>query len=864
MTKLEKYNEKRDFNITDEPEGKAVKSKGNKNKGLRFAVQLHAASRLHYDFRLEWEGVLLSWAVPKGPSFDPKDKRLAVRVEDHPLEYRSFEGTIPEGEYGGGTVMLWDEGTWKPLGDFGKEMEAGALKFSLNGKRLKGNWTLIKMKPKSGEKDNNWLLIKEKDEFTQVGSGIEDFNTSIKSHRTMAEISEDKEYDENEENEKPSKISSGTDFARGGALPFDKIEVMLSKLKDKPPAGDGWIHEIKFDGYRMVTYLEDGKVRMISRNGLDWSDKFPSIVSAFKDWSPGNMILDGEVVSFDEDGVSDFQRLQSSFKKKDDSSLKYIVFDLLAMGSKDLRGRPIEDRKEILYGILDGSPPNILYSFHQKGAGQTAFKDNCKKGLEGIISKKVGSKYVPGRSDSWLKIKCGNRQEFIIGGYTTTEKSSTGLSSLLLGVFDEKNIKYTGRAGTGFSEDEAKDILKKAKSLIRKTSPFTEEPEKRKGETVTYLEPTLIAEVNFAELTNEGLLRHASFKGLREDKSSEEVVIEKVGTGDKKSKGSDDIKIKKDPKTSSATLSKEKSAAPKSGASKKPTKDSESSDVKELAYGEILLSSPDKIVYPDSLITKKDVADYYWSIKDLILPHIKDRPMTLIRCTDGIEGECFYQKNMNQKIPSMDTVKLEDNDGDEMEVMVIRDESSLMGAVQMGTIEFHGWGSSVDDPEKPDMLVFDLDPDEGMNIDAVRQGVRDIRSITDELGLVSFLKTSGGKGYHLVIPVNPSAKWEAVRDFAKNLAMTMEEKWPDKYTSNMRKEKRKDRIFIDWIRNGRGATSVASFSLRARKNAPISWPLRWSDLDKVKPGDVTLKNHKTYKKTLTGWKDFFRTKQGLK
>lgn len=865
---LEKYNKKRDFAKTSEPAGE-VKPSGDQ---LRFVVQLHAASRLHYDFRLEWEGVLLSWAVPKGPSYNPRDKRLAVHVEDHPLDYRNFEGTIPEGEYGGGTVMIWDQGTWQPLEDVGSGMKNGMLKMTLQGERLKGNWVLVRMKPRPGEEDKNWLLIKEKDDYVQSDSGIKQYDTSVVTNRTMAQITSDaaaeleQDSEDSAESEQDSEdsaesgqdseakveseqdnvniniqqqttergqalieeIKSDKDFL-SGRLPFHETDMMLAKLADKAPAGSNWIHEIKFDGYRILTFSEDNTPRLITRSGLDWTEKFPSIASSLTDWNPGNMILDGEIVVLTETGHSDFQGLQSAIKNPENAEIYYVVFDLLALGSLDLRNAPLLTRKELLAELIETAPENILYSFHQVGHGQEIFRQACADRQEGIVSKRTDSKYQGGRGDSWLKIKCDNRQEFVIGGYTATEKSTTGLSALLLGVNDDEGLVYAGRAGTGFSDRTAKELLSSLNKLKRKTSPFTKDIKERSDESLTYVTPKLIAEIKYAEMTKDGLLRQASFKGLRSDKESKSVVLES-------------------PAAEVAKMKEEVNQA----------------EEKAVRYGEVILTSPARLVFPDAGISKRDVADYYWALRDKMLPYIINRPLTLIRCTDGIAKECFYQKNMYQTIPGMDLFPFKSNSGKDSQAMIIRDEEGLMGSVQMGAVEFHGWGSVIDHLELPDMMVFDLDPDKGLGIDDIRRAVRDLKGLLDDTDLTSFLKTSGGKGYHIVVPLQPAADWAKVRDFAKLIAQTMTEKWPHRYTANMRKEKRAGRVYVDWVRNGRSATSVANFSLRSRPGAAVSWPLRWSDLSKILPDDVTMHNYNEYMKTLKGWDDFFQQDQMLK
>ena len=893
--KLEDYNKKRDFKKTSEPEGQPAKT----SKELRFVVQKHAASRLHFDFRLEQDGVLWSWAVPKGPSYNPKDKRLAVQVEDHPLDYRNFEGTIPKGEYGGGTVMLFDEGLWIPESDPIKGLADGSLKFTLEGTRLKGRWTLIRMKPKDGEEDKNWFLIKEKDDYVKDTDGITTILTSVRSERTMEEIAQAKETEAiaspaKESNDQPSIVPSAVNPVKAaskpnpshssppdlsGDLPFVEVSPMLASLVKTAPPGSNWVHELKLDGYRILAFLEGGKARLLTRNGNDWSHKLPDLVKTLEEWDPGNLILDGEVVVMDKTGKSDFQALQSYFKNQDTHSADYVIFDLLAVGDQDLRKKTLIERKTLLEELLKDSPPGLFYSPHTEG--NAIFAKVCAAGMEGIISKKKDSPYRSTRSKDWLKTKCEYRQEFVIGGYTTSDKSSTGLSSLLLGTYDKDILIYKGRAGTGFSRLDSVDLIDQFKPLIRKTSPFTDDLKPRSNETITYLTPKLVAEIQYAEITDDQLLRQASFKGLREDKSALEVISETPTdinlesddkeTLDKKAekkkaidKNADDEptqtkKISDEDETTEQSTKEPRSSKgspDEDKKSKRPTKSNATKKSKGPKFGQIILSSPTKLVFPEDGFTKQDIADYYWAIRTEILPYVVDRPMTLIRCTDGI-GDCFFQKHMNHAIPGMETAMVPDNDGKETQSMVLRDEEGLLGAVQMGTLEFHGWGANLKKIEQPDWLVFDLDPDEGMDLETVRQGVLGLKSILDEMDLVAFLKTSGGKGYHIVVPLTPSADWEQTRSFAKLLAQSMEMKWPDKYTANMRKEKRKGRIYIDWVRNGRSATSVSVFSLRGRKGASISWPIAWSDLDRIAPSQVTLKNWKDYKKTIKSWDDFF-------
>lgn len=667
--KLEEYEKKRDFDKTAEPKGETKPSGG----ALRFVVQRHDASRLHYDFRLEYDGVLLSWAVPKGPSLNPKDKRLAVMVEDHPIDYRNFEGTIPDDEYGGGTVQLFDEGVWIPKGDPGQSLKDGSLKFSLEGERLRGRWALIRMKPKKGEEDKNWLLIKEKDEFVRDEDGVSLIATSVRTGRTLEEI---------------AKEAPAEDKAAG--QPDEKKKQAQAEPSAEPLRS--------------------------ADNGSDQKAALPT--------------------------------------------------------------------------------------------GQMAEDDD---GLSG---------------------------EFVIGGYSVTKKSRTGLSALLLGSLQQGRLIYKGRAGKGFTQEQANELLRLFKQRERRTAPFSEVPDERGHESVIWLRPDLSARIRYQKTTARGLLSQASYLGMMKDETSE-----KTDPGG--------------PRSRSEKTAKAEQKSP----SEQPLGDGSG---KELNYGGQKLTSPDKALFPDDAVTKKDVADYYWKLRHLILPHLVGRPLTFIRCTDQIGADCFFQKHENQPIPGVDSRTLPSSSKQEGRIMAISTEEGLMGAVQMGVLEFHSWGSSINQPDQPDWLVFDLDPDEAMAMDDIRQGVRDLKSILDELELEAFLKTSGGKGYHIVIPLAPSSDWAQARDFAKGLAQRLEQTWPKRYTANMRKDQRSGRIYVDWVRNGRGATSVSTFSLRARPGAPLSWPLRWEDLDEISPSQITLKNQAEYQDTLEGWKDFFNIKQHLK
>jgi bifunctional non-homologous end joining protein LigD len=818
--KLDPYHQKRNFERTLEPEGRAAKPE----EQLRFVIQHHMARSDHYDFRLEWDGALFSWAVPKGPSFDPRDKRLAIQVEDHPLEYRNFEGPIPKGEYGGGTVMLWDEGTWEPLGDAAEGLEAGSLKFVLKGRRLKGKWALVRMKAKEGEKRNNWLLLKEKDGYAGTGGGISRFITSVRTGRTMAEIEQGVE----------EKVARN---------PFRETQAQLASLVDTVPEGGDWLYELKYDGYRILAYLEGGNARLMSRNGNDDTARFREIADSLADWAAGRtMVLDGEMAVTDAEGRTDFQALQSYLSAPEGKDLTYIVFDLLALDGEDLRGRPLTKRKEALESLMKDAPGSLHYSRHVRGHGKESFLAACQANLEGIVGKKSDSVYSGARNGDWIKLKCGKRQEFVIGGYTLSDKKTSGVSSLLLGVYEGNELIYAGRSGTGFTARSMEELGKKFEKIKRKTAPFQQAPSARPKERITWLEPVLAAEIRFAQWTKGNLLRQASFKGLRTDKDPRDVKREDTH----EEKQPDDGPEK---------------AQPSAGDLEKPMKTNGGS----ITVNGIRITNPGKVVFEDPEITKADVVRYYAKVSERMMPYVARRILSIVRCPKGIGQSCFFQKHPGaEDHKGVATMPIMNSSGEKENYFYLENAAGLISEAQMGTLEFHTWGSRIDDLEKPDVMMFDLDPDAGMELERVRQGVKDIKSILDQLSLISFLKTSGGKGYHVVVPFQPCVDWDTFHDFAEHIAEVMEQKWPERYTSNVRKEKRKNKIFIDWIRNGRGSTSVAPYSLRARKGAHVSMPISWEELGTAAPDDIGMADALARIGGNDPWRDFFQINQKLK
>ncbi len=809
---LSEYKQKRNFDKTFEPEGNLEDSE----ESLRFVVQHHRARRDHYDLRLEWGGVLLSWAVPKGPSYDTHDKRLAVKVEDHPLEYRNFEGTIPKGEYGGGVVMLWDEGFWEPYVNVEEGLNKGELKFVLKGRRLKGKWALVRWKAKSGETKDNWLLLKEKDEYVKTDNGILEFLTSIRTGRTMAGI-------EGGEDEKVMRN------------PFSMADVQLAKLVNKVPDGDDWLYELKYDGFRIMAFVEGNSARLITRNGNDYINRFHNVASSLIDLAAGRaMVLDGEIAVTDAAGKTDFHALQNYMRNPGGKNLTYIIFDLLALDGSDLREQHLIDRKEMLENLMKDAPKNLYYSRYVRGKGKESFGVACEAGMEGIIGKKADSIYSGTRNGDWIKLKCDKRQEFVIGGYTLSDKKTSGVSSLLLGVYDGEELVYAGRAGTGINQNDMKVLEEKFENLKRSDSPFRLVPKPRPKEKITWLEPEMVAEIKFAEWTKDNVLRQASFKGIRTDKDPKEIKKEKAET---------DIQLQSSDKEV-----------------EKPMEVNSNSIVIE----GIKITNPDKVIFEEPKITKADVVQYYSKVSERMLPYVSRRILSIVRCPKGISHTCFYKKHPGPNSKGIITMLVSTGDGETEDYFYVENASGLISEAQMGTLEFHTWGSRVEELEKPDVMVFDLDPDEGMDLSRVRQGVRDIRNILAELSLDSYLKTSGGKGYHVVVPLKPTVNWDAFHDFAKRVAEVMEQKWPDRYTSNVRKAKRADKIFIDWIRNGRGATSIAPYSIRARNGARVSMPIAWDELDTVAPDGIGMEDALMRIAGNDPWKDFFLNNQMLK
>ena len=802
---LAQYNAKRDFALTPEPAGKVAPGKGN-----RFIVQKHDATRLHYDFRLEAGGVLKSWAVTKGPSADPADKRLAVRTEDHPMSYAEFEGAIPKGEYGGGSVMLWDRGTWAPIeGKSAKDIDKGHLHFTLDGERMKGEWLLVRMKPRPGEKRENWLLRKVNDAYA---GGTDDLVgrelTSILTGRTMAEIAGD---EGGEQSLKGAKGAAFTKKMQAAAAHNKKVAkpaakgkppkfrpLQLATLVDAVPGGNGWFHEIKYDGYRAEIAAAGSDVRVYTRTGLDWTDKFAPLVRHIAALDLPPCLIDGEIVAYDRDGNPDFSSLQAVLKRghgtqDEKTELLFFAFDLLEEGGRSLAKLGNLERKERLEALLRNATPPIAVADHVIGAGEKLYGAMCGAGQEGIISKRADAAYSGRRSKNWVKVKCTRRQEFILVGWNPSSTKARPFASLLLAQRDGDRLVYKGNVGTGFDTATMADLARKFASRERKTAPL--EVDAASARKVHWLKPELVAEIAFAEFTASGSVRHASFLGLRSDKEAKDVTPEK----------------------------KQPAPAPQS-------------DVK--------ISSRDRVIFPEAKATKGDLADYYAAIAPVMLPHTARRPISLVRCPQGRGKKCFFQKHDSGSFGDhVLHVPIREKDGGHEDYLYVEDADGLLACVQMGTIEFHGWDSHVDALEKPDRMVFDLDPDEGLDFADVKKAAADIRRQLANIGLVSFAMLSGGKGVHVVVPLDPGHSWDAHKDFSKRFAEALSLAEPDRFVATMSKAKRKGKIFIDYLRNQRGSTAIMPYSARAREQAPVAVPIGWEALADVdKAGHWTIKD----------------------
>jgi bifunctional non-homologous end joining protein LigD len=861
---LERYRAMRDFAMTAEPSGgESGKGSAKKENALPFVIQKHAATRLHYDFRLGWRGVLKSWAVAKGPSYFPGDKRLAVEVEDHPIGYGGFEGTIPKGQYGGGTVMVWDQGTWEPHVDVDEGLRKGMLKFALRGEKLKGNWALIRMGGHAArESKPNWLLIKEHDEYERGAEDepiTEEAPDSVVTGRDLDAIAkaEDHVWQSNkaasagpnrsrltlrrkqaDDGKTVSKESAGKALAapdRSRILKGAPREAMpkflspqLTLSAEAPPAGDGWLHELKLDGYRIQAHVEEQKrggrkATLYSRNGLDWTHRMPDIAGAMGKFPVKSAVLDGEVVVLDEKGSTSFAELQAAFDEGKRVPMTYFVFDLLHLDGHNLRGFPLTQRKEILEGLIGelGDQNAIRYSEHIRGGGVEMFRNACQLGAEGVISKLADGKYSIGRSKDWLKSKCVHQQEFVVGGFTLPSDKGPGIGALLLGYYNDGKLIYAGRTGTGFTQESRKHLRKELDKIRVPKAAFSDVPREASRDAI-WVQPKLVVEVNFASWTGGGMVRQASFQGIREDKSAKEVVREEAGPIQKP----------------------ERKSGNKNAAQPAPSKAPAKTTGGKTEVDGVALTHPDKILDEETALTKLQLAEYYSAVAEVMLPHIAGRPLSLVRCPEGSGKPCFFQKHIGSGVPEgVNSVPVTGKNSGAVEQYITMDNAKgLVGLAQMGVLEIHPWGSRNDALETPDQLIFDLDPDEGIAWKQLVASALEVRDLLTQLGLESFVKSTGGKGLHIVAPIKPQREWPEVKAFAHSFVRMMEAANPKLYLTKMTKAARKNRIYLDYLRNERGATAVAPYSPRARKGARVAMPLGWNELKKPERPVFTVAN----------------------
>jgi bifunctional non-homologous end joining protein LigD len=824
---LKDYKRKRNFNRTPEPSPEP-----GGNAGRKFVVQKHAARRLHYDLRLELDGVLKSWAITRGPSLTVGEKRLAIHTEDHPIEYLDFEGNIPKGEYGGGAMIVWDHGDWLPEGDPHRGLGKGHLTFSLEGRRLKGRWHLVRIRRRPGEKSEPWLLIKSDDAFARRQGDREitdEEATSFLSGRTTEELaalgelrSDHKARDRVTKSRRLvlpdiKKIAG----ARKGLLPAF-LEPSLALACEKPPSGPKWVHEIKYDGYRMQARLDGGKVRLLTRKNLDWTKRFSSIEEALKQVPLASALLDGEIVVEEANGISSFSGLQADLKTGRQDRLRYYLFDILYCDGFTLVNATLEGRKFLLQRVLSSLPAAspIRFSEHLEQDGPTMLEHACRFGLEGIVSKRKDLLFKPGRGEHWLKSKCIRRQEFVIVGYIPSTAASASVGSLLLGYYEgDGTLVYAGRVGTGWSADQARSLRGDLERIAATKPHFVKRVPAGADKGVRWAEPRLVCEVQYSDWTLDGLLRQSSFKGLKEDKPAEEIVLEER------------------PKRSKFRT------------------------VTDIAG--IRLTHPERILWETQGITKQGLAEFYADIADWILPHLSARLLSLVRCPSGINEKCFFAKHPWRGLS--DVVHRIDG-GEDKPMVAIDNLAGLISLIQASVVEIHPWGSTTNHLDRPDRLIFDLDPGEGVPWGMVIEAAKEVQVRLEDLNLKSFVKTSGGKGLHVVVPIEPSADWEVAKAFTQSLAQAMEKDRPDRYVATIAKRARRGRIFVDYLRNSRGATAVAPYSTRALSHAPVSTPLAWEELTEgIRADHFKIDNLRQRLAFLKQdpWHGFFKVRQRL-
>lgn len=819
---LNEYRRKRDFKKTPEP--RAGAKGGGAGDPQAFVVQKHAATHLHYDLRLRVGDVLKSWAVPKGPSLDPREKRLAIEVEDHPLEYAGFEGTIPEGQYGAGTVMVWDRGRWlSETGPAAAALKEGMLKFRLDGRRLRGKWMLVRTgtaAERGSQEQKHWLLVKERDSEASPGVHAETFATSVATGRTMDEIAAGAPAREPPVQASAEITAAGLPGARKAPMP-GVIKPQLAMPAAAAPSGSEWLHEVKFDGYRLLIFRKPDSVKILSRRGLDWTSKLPDLAAAISERISVPAVLDGEAVVLDSRGISDFQALQNAIHNRRSKSIVFFAFDLPWCDGHDLMHTPLEHRRRLLTRLVGSRQEGRLrLSEHIEGNGPAAFRQAAEHGLEGLVSKRRDAPYTQARAPSWVKAKCFNQQEFVIGGFSAPEGSREEFGALLLGYHDERGLRFAGKVGTGFSTETLKKMSSVLRPLVRATPPFVDPPTGADARGVTWVRPELVAQVQFRDWSRDGSIRHTSFRGLREDIDPASVKREPLAAAAAGPTPPPPAAAPSDPpKSKSRTRKAAKTASVKPAG----------------AAAAVRLTSPERIVFPDRgagyTLTKRQVAEYYEAVAERMLPHLANRPLAIIRCPSGEGGKCFFQKHPVKGLPpAVAAVSVKSDDGKAERHLMVRDAAGLLGLVQMNALEFHAWGSPASDPESPDRLVLDLDPGEGVPWKQVAQGAAMIRDALGQLGLHGFARVSGGKGVHIVVPLKPGHDWARVKAFTRAVAETMVRLAPRRFVASSATAQRGGRIYIDYLRNTRGATAVASYSTRARPGAPVALPVSWDEL----------------------------------
>ena len=819
---LDEYNRKRDFSATPEPGGNGEERKRGNSQALQYCIQKHDATRLHYDFRLELDGTLKSWAVPKGPSLDPKARRLAVHVEDHPLDYATFEGSIPKGHYGAGDVIVWDRGVWIPEGDPHEGYAKGKLKFSLEGEKLSGSWNLVRTRMEGGKEQ--WFLIKSKDEAArpeQEYEIVKELPDSVLSDRTLIPRKRGKAKPEpavkpvdtparkRSREDEPKVTLTG---AKRAPLP-DSLKPQLATLVESVPDGD-WRYEIKFDGYRVMARIESGKVQLFTRNGHDWTQKMPQQAEALAGLGLESAWLDGEVVVPDEDGTPDFQALQNAFEAGRSGSILYYLFDLPYLNGMDLRDVTLEERRAALHQILDSSQNEselLRFSADFTEQPESMLESACQMKLEGLIGKRAGSTYVSRRSNSWVKIKCKNRQEFVIIGYTDPKGARSGFGALLLGLHDEQgHLRYAGKVGTGFNQATLQSLHAKLQPLEIDRPALAEAPPAADVRGAHWLAPELMCEVAYAEMTRQGVVRHSVFHGLRSDKPAEAITHERPA---------------------------------KAARASRPATTRQAAAASSTSSAKIKISNPERVIDKSIGATKMELARFYAEVAPRALPHLRQRPLALVRAPEGIDGELFFQKHTEKlsipHITQLDTALFPKHAA----LMTIDSTEALISAAQMGTIELHTWNAVAPVLDHPDRFVLDLDPDPALPWKRMVEATHLTQTLLDEIGLQSFLKTSGGKGLHIIVPLEPIHSWAEVKAFSQGIAKYMARLMPQYFSAVSGPKNRVGRIFIDYLRNSQGASTVAAYSVRAREGLAVSVPIHRSELADLKGANIwTIRN----------------------